>query len=292
MNPLLTNLPRITVALLAAFLLLTVMRGQNDTTSLLIAGSIVMFACCWASAIHLLGGRAALHFVVIGVVVGWIAEELGATRGWFFGSYTYTDVLGPRIGAVPFIIPLMWFALSYIAYVIANLIVWQTPSDAQLGNPVPLHQQITMSLLAAMIVTAYDLGADPYMVYTLKAWIMSETDGWWFGETLQGFVGWMLVSFTIVALFRASLRKLPPVPALTATPWHMLVPLAIYGGNMVFQACLGTPVETRTIAVFAMGIPLLTALCGWARWKDVPAAAAIAPAAPSSGAANAAAAQG
>ena len=173
MTPLLTNLPRITVALLTAFLLLTIMRGQSDTTSLLIAGSIVMFACCWSSAIHLLGGRAALRFVVIGVVVGWIAEELGATRGWFFGSYTYTEVLGPRIGAVPFIIPLMWFALSYIAYVIANLIVWQTPSDGVPGLP----QQLTMSLLAAMIVTAYDLGADPYMVYTLKAWIMTRTDG-------------------------------------------------------------------------------------------------------------------
>jgi len=264
MNSLLTNLPRITGALLIVFLGLMLARGQGETTTLLIWGSLVMFACCWASAIHLLGGRAALRFVVIGVVLGWIAEEMGATRGWLFGSYTYTDVLGPRLGAVPMIIPLMWFALCYIAYVISNLIVWQSPSD---GAPA-LHQQITMSLLAAMVVTAYDLGADPYMVYTLKAWIMAKTDGWWFGETLEGFVGWMTVSFTIVLLFRLSVRKLPPVPALPASRWHMLVPLAIYGGNMLFQACLGSPVETRTIAVFAMGIPLLTALCGWSRWQQ------------------------
>lgn len=263
MNRLLSNLPRLTWALLAASLALIVLRSHADTTSLLIAGSLFMFACCWSSAIHLLGGRAALHFVLIGVVVGWFAEEMGATRGWFFGSYTYTEVLGPRIGAVPFIIPLMWFALTYIAYVISNLMVWQTPSD----GVAPLPQQIIMSLLAAMIVTAYDLGADPYMVYTLKAWIMTKTDGWWFGETLEGFVGWMTVSFAIILLFRLSLRKQAPVPALPATRWHMLVPLAIYGGNMLFQTCLGTPVETRTIAVFAMGIPLLTALCGWVRWS-------------------------
>jgi putative membrane protein len=30
---------------------------------------------------------------------------------------------------------------------------------------------------------------------------------------------------------------------------------------------LGTPVETRTIALFAMGIPLLAAACGFSRWQ-------------------------
>jgi len=267
MNPLLTKLPRITGILLIASLGLLLFRAFSDVTPALIIGSIVMFACCLASAIHLLGGRATTRFVLIAVVLGWIAEELGATRGWIFGSYDYTNVLGPQIGAVPFVIPLMWFALCYIAYVIANLIVWQKPADAQPGQPTPLLQEIIMSLLAAMIVTAYDLGADPYMVFVLKAWIMAKKDGWWFGETLQGFVGWMSVSFTIIMIFRLSLRKLPPVPALPATRRDMVVPLFIYGGNMVFQAFLGSPVETRTIALFAMGIPLMTALCGFVRWN-------------------------
>ena len=239
------------------------MRGQGETTQLLVASSVLMFACCWASAIHLLGARAALHFVVIGVVAGWIAEQLGATYGWFFGSYTYTEVLGPRLGAVPAIIPLMWFALCYVAYVIGNLIVWQAPSD----GAAPLRQAVVMSLLAAMIVTAYDLGADPYMVYTLKAWIMTKTDGWWFGETVQGFGGWAFVSFVIVFGFRLSVRGRAPLAALPVARRHVLVPLAIYGGSMLFQMVEGNPVETRTIALFAMGIPLLAALCGFVRWQ-------------------------
>ena len=263
MKSLMTKLPQITYALLAVFLLVLLSRGYGDTTRMLIAGSVVMFACCWASAAQLLGTRAALRFVIIGVVVGWFAEQMGATQGWFFGSYTYTDVLGPRLGAVPVIIPLMWFALSYIAYIIANLIVWQTPSD----GAAPLPQMLAMSLLAAMIVTAYDLGADPYMVYTLKAWIMTKTDGWWFGETLQGFAGWALVSFVIVLLFRLSVRSQPPQASLPVARPHMLVPLAIYGANMLFQMAMGTPVETRTIALFAMGIPLLAAVCGFSRWQ-------------------------
>lgn len=271
MTPMIKQLPRLTYVLLIAFLLLLLTRGRSDTTIMLILGSFAMFACCVASAVHLLGGRATLHFVLISVVLGWFAEQMGASHGWFFGSYTYTTVLGPTVGDVPIVIPLMWFALTYIAYVIANLIVWQTPAD----GVVPFGRAVIMSLLAAMIVTAYDLGADPYMVFVLKAWIMEKKDGWWFGETLQGFVGWMFVSFVIIMAFRLSLRKRAPVAALPVARRHALVPLIIYGGNMVFQMFLGSPVETRTIAFFAMGIPLLAALCGWERWR-APAAAPVA----------------
>lgn len=263
MNSLIKRLPYITYALLAVFLVLTALRGQSHTTLMLIASSVVMFACCWTSAIHMLGARPALHFVVIGVVCGWLAEQLGSSYGWFFGSYKYTDVLGPVLGDVPVIIPLMWFALCYVAYVIGNLIVWQAPSDGTTG----LGQSLVMSLLAAMIVVAYDLGADPYMVYTLKAWIMEMKDGWWFGETLQGFFGWAFVTFVVVMGFRLTLKKYPVRTAPDLAHWHVVVPLLVYGGSMVFQMIYGNPVETRTIALFAMGIPLLCAALGCWRWN-------------------------
>ena len=264
------TLPRLTFALLALAGAILLMRGLGETTGLLVAGSVAMFACCLGSAVHVLGARAALRFALIAVVLGWIAEELGSRFGWFFGSYTYTEVLGPRIGSVPFVIPLMWFALTYIGYVIANLIVWQTPSDGASS----LGQNLVQSLLAAMIVTAYDLGADPYMVFKLKAWVMTKLDGGWFGETMQGFAGWMFVSFVIVFLFRLGLKRSPPAPATPIAARDVAVPLAIYAGNLLFQALLGVPVETRAIAIFAMGIPLLAAVCGWSRWKAAPAALA------------------
>lgn len=264
-----TKLNRITYTLLLAFLAVTAARGASDTTLLLIGSSILMFACCWTSAAHLLGARAAASFVAIAVVAGWAAEEMGANYGWFFGDYHYTDVLGPTLGTTPVVIPLMWFALCYSAYVLANLIVWQTPSD----GVSPLGKGIVLSLLAALLVTAYDLGADPYMVFKLKAWIMHKTDGWWFGETLQGFFGWAFVSFTIIFLFRLSLRRWPPASTGKFSKFDMGVPLTVYGGSMVFQMFEGTPVETRTIAFFAMGIPLLCAVCGLQRWQNAVAAA-------------------
>lgn len=257
-----SRLPVLSYVLLAIYLVILAFRTHNDTTMALVVASVVMFACCWASATHLLGARPALQFVLIAVSFGWFAEQMGSSHGWFFGHYTYTDVLGPRLGDVPIVIPMMWFALTYAGYVIANLIVWQSPVDGVRG----LGNTVMLSFLAAMIVTAFDLGADPYMVYTLKAWIMTKTDGAWFGETVQGFFGWVFVSFVIILGFRMSVRSLAMQPSSPFFRHHALVPLALYGSNMVFQMMLGNPVEIRSIAPFAMGIPLLCALAGYQRW--------------------------
>jgi putative membrane protein len=270
----LLQLPRLTAGLLAAFLVILTARGFGETTMLFVLGSLAMFGCCWASAAHLLGGRASLRFVLAALVLGWLAEELGATRGWFFGHYVYTGVLGPRLGAVPVVIPLMWFALAWCGYVIANLVVWQAPRDRSGG----IKHDALMSLVGAAVVTCYDLGADPYMVYQVKAWIMADKDGWWFGETVQGFAGWMAVAFAILLVFRrllatsAAASARTPAPALEAR--HALAPLGIYAGLMLYQVLLGYPVETRSIALFAMGFPLLTAVCGLLRFKREAAAAA------------------
>jgi len=277
------RLPVAAATLLAVFLIVLAKRSGGETTAMLVASSLLMFGCCWASAAHLLGGRAALRLVAIATSFGWLAEQLGSSYGWFFGSYTYTPVLGPRLGDVPVVIPMMWFALAYIGYVIANLIVWQDPVD----RPASPGHDAVMSLLGAMVVTCYDLGVDPYMVYVLKAWIMAKTDGWWFGETVQGFAGWMVVSFAILFAFRRlartnTWRTVVDIGTVLPTMRHVFVPLAVYAGLMVFQVLLGHPVEARTIALFAMGFPLLAATIGLLRWQGIlarPAAEASTPAA-------------
>jgi uncharacterized membrane protein len=267
------SLSGLSVVLFAVFLLSVALRGHNDTTTAVVASSLLMFACCLANAMHLLGKRLAWTFALMAMAMGWFAEQMGATHGWFFGHYTYTDVLGWRIGAVPAVIPMMWFALSYIAFVLGNLIVLRSPMDNRKDVP----HLLFMSFLAAMLVTAFDLGADPYMVNVLKAWVMDKKDGGWFGETLQGFVGWMTVSFAIQCAFRWQLRRGAKPPGADFTRWHALLALGLYASGMVFQMCLGEPVETRTIAFFAMGIPLLCAIAGWQHWTTVQAQPAASP---------------
>lgn len=265
MQRLYSALPAAGFTLLAAFLVVTSLRGYSDTTTLWVTSSLVTFAVCWINATHLLGPRAALIFIAIAVSAGWFAEQMGATRGWFFGDYDYTDVLGPTLGEVPIVVPLMWFSFTYMGYVIANLIVWHAPTDGASR----VGETLLMSLLAAMIVTAYDLGADPYMVYVLKAWVMVEQDGAWFGETVQGFIGWGVVAFFIILAFRLLRPAVPFTPTSTFSRRHALVPVLIYAGLMASQVATGYPVETRSITVFAMGIPVLCALAGWRYWQTL-----------------------
>lgn len=253
--------------------LIAVAARYYDVTAVgIAAASLAMFAACFASANALLGAGPAKKFAALAVAIGWFAEQMGSSHGWFFGSYTYTDVLGPRLGNVPLVIPLMWFALCFIGYALANLILWKQPTDSSAS----LSRIAGATLIAAMIVTAFDLGADPYFVFVMKAWIMTKQDGGWFGETLQGFAGWMFIAFVIIFLFRLWTRQSAASPATPAAMRAALVPLAIYASGMVFQMLLGHPVETRAIAVFAMGIPLLCAFHGWQEWRAAPAQGAAA----------------
>ena len=257
------HLPRLSLVLLAAFAATLAFRTQAETGRAFILSSAILFAFCAASAIHLLGSRAAVTFIAMGLVIGWFAEQMGATRGWFFGGYTYTSLLGPRIGAVPAIIPFTWFSFVYMAYCIANLIVWRAPVDDSSSK----LDIVWMSLLTAAIVTAYDLGLDPYMVYVQKAWIMEKTDGWYFGETVQGFAGWMAVSFAVVAAFRLRIQRIAPEPVTVVIRRDALLPVLAYAGSMVFLMVEGEPKEVRSIVAFAMGIPVLAALAGWRYWR-------------------------
>jgi putative membrane protein len=86
----------------------------------------------------------------------------------------------------------------------------------------------------------------------------------------------MLVAFAILLVFRRVTRGSAPArtPAPPVRTRHVLPPLAIYAGLMLYQVVLGYPVETRSIALFAMGFPLLAAVCGLLRWKREAAFAA------------------
>lgn len=232
------------------------------TPALVLACVGLFIACLW-SARTLVGWTAACGFAALAVPIGWFAEQMGSSRGWFFGSYTYTGVLGPRIGDVPIAIPLMWFALTWLACVMSSLILWREPVLRQAG----WGKRAATAWLAAMIVTAFDLGADPYFVFVLHAWIMQKTDGGWFGETLQGFVGWMVVSFAIVMLAQWRVRPQQPGGGAKAQRMAALVPMLLYASGLVFQMLFGYPIEIRAVAFFAMGLPLFVALAAWWPWR-------------------------
>jgi uncharacterized membrane protein len=235
--------------------------------ALVVASLVLAGASLWSCRV-LLGARTAWTFLALAAATGWFAEETGANLGWFFGDhYTYTEVLGPRLLTVPLVIPLMWFGLCYIGWLMACLTLWRAPVPPAGG----WRRGALAALLAAMIVTAFDLGADPYFVYVLKAWIMDDKQGGWFGETLRGFTGWMVVSFAIVALFQALARpRLLRGAADARARRAALVPVLVYFGFIAFQVTQTQPAALRVVALFAMGIPAMLALVAWSQWAGTP----------------------
>jgi putative membrane protein len=188
---------------------------------------------------------------------------MGSRFGWFFGDYDYTRVLGPQLGTVPIVIPLMWFALCQGALVMASLLFWRRDLPAGPG----WRPALLTAAMAALLVTAFDLGADPYFVFQLQAWIMEKKDGYWFGETVVGFAGWLFVSFTITALFLATGKGAGAAAAPAPRRRHAaLAPIAVYAAMMAFQMAVGDPFELRVVSFFAMGVPALAAVVAWSQW--------------------------
>jgi len=141
----------------AVALVLWTFHSYSQLSVALVMASLMLSAASLWSCHALLGPRAARLFLATAVALGWLAEQAGVTLGWFFGDYTYTEVLGPRVGAVPIVIPLMWFGLCYIGFLMSCLALWCRPAPAAGWKAGAL-----VAFLAAMIVTAFDLGADPY----------------------------------------------------------------------------------------------------------------------------------
>jgi uncharacterized membrane protein len=266
LDPRQTWTPGVLALLACAIALLAWTAVSYSTLSLaLVVASLVQSGACFWSCRTLLGARNAWTFAGIGAVLGWLAEEAGSTMGWFFGDYTYTDVLGPRLGHVPAVIPLMWFGLTYIGLLLASLVLWRRPVPPSFG-----WKTIALAaLMTAMLVTAFDLGGDPYFVYQLKAWIMTKKDGGWFGETVRGFEGWLMVSFAIVTVFLAVAKPQLVAGADSAVARKAaLVPILLYAFMMVFQVVLTRPIALQVVAFFAMGIPALIAFVAWVQWAD------------------------
>ena len=222
--------------------------------------TLAMTGFCLTSSTQLMGARNALAFLIIGVSLGQLFETLSVHTGFPFGPYFYTPVFGPGVLGVPFIIPFAWYVIVYLSYVLANLMIEHQPIVS--GG---VGQSIWLSLIGAAVVTAYDLSLDPFMVTRIKAWVMVNP-GNYFGEQFRGFAGWMLTSFLISVVFRLTRRDVSR-QAGAVSQLAAAYPVAAYGLWAVFFAAAGEPAATRPIAIFAMGIPTLTAVSGLVKWQ-------------------------
>jgi len=82
------------------------------------------------------GWRGALALIAAGYVLGFSAECTSIHTGFPFGWYDHTDVLGTKLFRVPLFIPIGFFAIGYLGWSIARLIVEQGRGRSLLWTPI------------------------------------------------------------------------------------------------------------------------------------------------------------
>jgi putative membrane protein len=147
------------------------------------------------------GWRAVRVFVVAGLVISNILENLSIRTGVPFGHYHYTG--GGKIFLVPWFIGPAYLATGYLAWVVATVLLGDvrrsSPWLTTIGTPV----------IAAFAMTAWDLSLDPVASTIHHAWIW-ENSGGFFGVPLVNYLGWTLTVYLFTQVFALYLRSRGP----------------------------------------------------------------------------------
>lgn len=163
-----------------------------------------------ASLLTLVLWRHSVLTIVIGFLVGYLAELIGTNYGIPFGEYKYLTQLNLP-GGVWIFVPMAWGAFIYITLL---------ASSSLLNPPASL-------IHAALLTTILDIYIDPLMVHVVKAWkwVNPGPLSVW-GTPLTNFAGWFLVSLASLYITYLISRSLPKPSKLYTAPY--LAELATY----------------------------------------------------------------
>lgn len=191
-----------------------------------------------------------LTFMLPAIFLSLGSELLGTSTGFPFGHYRYLSGLGYKIaGLVPFTIPLSWFYLGLVSYLIAR---------AGLATVAIPHWLRTTGAIAigAMLLTSWDFVLDPAMSQTTMPFWIWEQPGAFFGMPYQNFAGWMgtgAVFMTVATI----LWKAKPLQINNS----LQLPLAIYLSNFAFATIMsiGGGIYIPVLLGIVLGVvPVLT----------------------------------
>ncbi|EON32194.1 hypothetical protein GTC6_13561 [Gordonia terrae C-6] len=169
----------------------------------LTVASVLLLAS--ASLVHVAATRGAAAAVALAVVAGGgglIAESVGVSTGFPFGTYEYTDGLGLKALGVPVLVPLAWIMMSWPALVVTRRLVRASGVARRWARP-------ATAVVGAYALTAWDVFLDPQMV-DQGNWVWRYPTPSLPGVAdipLTNFAGWLLVSFLIVATLDLLIRR-------------------------------------------------------------------------------------
>jgi uncharacterized membrane protein len=196
------RLPReIALWLAIAFILAAAIGYSWDPTPFAQALAAILIGSALLHGAFLYGVRTVLVLFVMSVTITFAVENIGAATGFPFGRYHFevgSDL--PHVGSIPIIVGPLWFGAGYFSWVVASILL--DGADQRLDRP--LHV-VALPVVAAFVMTQWDLVMDPPESTISKAWIWHD-GGADFGVPLSNYLGWLLTSWMFYQVFALYLR--------------------------------------------------------------------------------------
>jgi uncharacterized membrane protein len=229
-------------------------------------GQVTVVLGALAALLHCsarLGWRRASTLFGAAFTISLAAELVGTRTGYPFGPYSYTSQLGYLIGGrVPFNIPASWFFMLYASLAICGRLL-AVHDDAR--------TRWRWAMMAALVLTAWDVSMDPAMVSTAHwLWHLPPSEGLsivrrvaladlFYGMPLTNWLGWLLTGFVVAWV----MLVIVPPSRWTQRVSSSRLPLVLYAMNGVFPVlvCAGRGMWSAVVlGSVAMAIPLGLAL--------------------------------
>jgi putative membrane protein len=224
--------------------------------------------------------RGILVFTSLCLGVGALLEVLSLRTGLPFGSYYFTDVMGPKLAGLPILLVLAYLGMAYCSWVMSLLIT---------GTRKPIRglRTVMVPLLASFVMMAWDLSMEADWSTVDRAWIWRD-GGPFFGVPLTNFLGWYLTAFlyfqgfAFYCRFKAPLAS--PVPRMVWRAAIFLYAICALGNLLILRRPMAAPIvfdpsgkpwitahilaADAFVSIFLMGLIVLLAWRGLQEAKN------------------------
>jgi putative membrane protein len=203
------------------------------------------------------GPRTGLGLAALVVAVAIAIEAVGLATGFPYGSYAYSDALGPTLRGVPLLVPLAWLMMAWPSWVVA----------ARLTGGVRRRRGLMRVAAAAGVFAGWDVVLDPQMVQA-GYWTWAHPTPGLPGidsVPLTNLAGWLLAGLALMALLDRLIRRTaePGAPRVGDAPVLLAIGWMVLGGALAHAGWLGLP--GSAIWGVALGAPVAALLLVQAR---------------------------
>lgn len=234
--------------------------GETGQTAMQwsMAGGGVVYMVLGAAAVAIyayrqLGLKATLAFMLSAVFLSLGSELLGTSTGFPFGHYSYLSGLGYKIGGlVPFTIPLSWFYLGLVSYLIAR-------AGLEVDKRPSLLRHMAAIALGALALTSWDFVLDPAMSQTALPFWYWQQPGGFFGMPYQNFAGWMGTGALFMSVAAVLWRNMP----LKLERSQLSLPLVVYLSNFAFAAVMSCAAGFWIPVLLGLGVGVAPVVTLW-----------------------------